>query len=71
MNEAKKLFEQVQANRRKLDSCKLHKFSIDKTPNKKYDKKDECENCGGEVDSVRKMWYETGYEHAKGDEVKV
>jgi len=61
--DSRKIWEQVQANHRKLDSCKYHEFVTDITPQKPYDKKWQCKNCLGEVGDIYKRWYEKGIEH--------
>ncbi len=63
--DAKKIFEEVKENHRKLDSCSLHDFSIDITPSKPYMKKFRCTNCSGEVDLTTKSWYEKGLQHGQ------
>jgi hypothetical protein len=62
---AHKLFEQVKENHRILDSCTRHAFDIDKNPGQVFGKKWECSNCGGNVDSMAKLWYERGLQHGK------
>lgn len=59
------IWEGVQANHAKLNSCTLHDFSIDMNPDKTWGKRYQCTNCGGHVDAVTKGWYEKGLEHAK------
>lgn len=60
----RQLFEQVKANRQTLDSCNCHDFSTDLNPDKIFNKKWKCSNCGGVVDNQEKYWYEKGFEHA-------
>ena len=59
------LWEKVKANRLALDSCSLHDFSIDLKPDQSYGKKFRCYKCGGEVDHITKVWYETGVKHGR------
>lgn len=61
--DAKEIFQQVKENSNKLNSCSRHDFSIDTTPDKKFGKRYKCVNCGGEIDSIEKYWYEKGLEH--------
>jgi hypothetical protein len=59
------IWDKVQENNKKLESCKEHNFSIDLTPVRKFGKRYACEHCGGEIDSINKSWYEKGVEHGK------
>lgn len=59
------ILEQIMENFRKLESCDNHLFSIDTTPNKKFNKRWQCINCKGEVDTIAKSWYDKGREHEK------
>lgn len=43
-----------------LINCRRHNFSIDATPEKPFHKTWKCENCGGEVSSTAKRWFELG-----------
>ena len=63
--EVMKIWNRVRENSKKLEGCTRHDFSIDNTPEKPLLKKFKCTNCGGEVDSQYKKWYELGIEHAK------
>jgi hypothetical protein len=61
MGEAKKLWDTVLANRKKLDDCVgPHDFSKDLTPTQTLLKRWECTKCGGSVDSHAKHWYDAG-----------
>ena len=57
--------KQIKENHRKLDECSQHNFSIDATPDKKYDKRYRCVNCSGDVSATDKYWYETGLKQAE------
>lgn len=62
----KAIYEQVKENHQKLESCRLHDFSIDLDTEKKVGKRWQCANCHGEVNTTDKSWYETGLKHSKG-----
>lgn len=57
------IWTQVRANRKLLDECKGHDFSLP------FDKRGEmvvkwkCSKCGGTVDTSDKRWYEAGLKH--------
>ncbi|HEY9610580.1 hypothetical protein [Allocoleopsis sp.] len=53
----------VKQNGAILDGCGRHDFSIDLRPEKVAGKRWKCANCGGEVNSENKYWYELGLEH--------
>lgn len=53
------IVNQVLTNNKKLNSCKLHNFDI--PCNKRW----ECVNCGGIVDTLIKRWYEKGIIHGE------
>jgi hypothetical protein len=57
---ARRIFEQVKDNRRKLESCKYHEFSTVVRPNRL-----RCKHCGGEVDLSYKLAYEEGLKHLR------
>lgn len=59
------MFELVQSNYKKLNTCSIHDFSIDLTPSSNIRKQYKCTNCGGCVDNLRKKWYEEGLKHAR------
>jgi len=63
--QAERIMAEVRENIRKLDSCKLHDFSIDLTPGRPISMgmKWKCSKCGGEVDCTKKKWYELGLTH--------
>ena len=58
MLDFEKIWNKVQENRKLLDSCSKHDFSI-KAEHGRY----RCKNCGGDVDVSAKIWYETGLKH--------
>ncbi|MDO6355294.1 hypothetical protein Q3V94_09500 [Caloramator sp. CAR-1] len=62
--DAKEIFQMVIENQNKLKSCSRHDFSIDITADRALGKRYRCSNCGGEVDSIEKYWYEKGLEHS-------
>lgn len=59
-----RIMEQVKQNHKLLNSCNLHDFSIDTTPDRTFGKKFKCSNCGGVVDATEKRWYELGLTHS-------
>lgn len=65
VEEQKKIFEKIQENHRKLNSCNSHNFIIEIPGRTKYDTKYQCSNCQGIVDSNEKKWYELGRLHGE------
>ena len=72
------IFQRVKANSAKLDSCKLHDFSIlfNSFTKQVLDKPDlfcrwRCSKCLGEVDGIYRRWYLLGLEHGKRVEESV
>lgn len=63
--EANAIWQQVKENQRKLEACPRHDFSIDLKPDQSYGKRFCCSKCGGEVDHITKVWYETGVKHGR------
>lgn len=60
------ILSEIIKNNKKLESCSNHEFSIDVTPaGKLTNRKWQCAECGGEVSSTAKMWYELGQKHKK------
>lgn len=51
-----------------LKACSRHSFDIDLNKERVAGKRWKCSNCGGEVDEIKKSWYEKGLEH--GEEIK-
>ena len=63
--EQMKIMENIRENRRKLESCNLHDFSIEvPKPYRKICPDYKCSKCGGIVEWSEKSWYEKGFEHA-------
>jgi hypothetical protein len=62
--EIKKVWAEVKINQKKLKSCDRHLFMPKKG---KYPFEYRCQNCGGEISSVNKRWYEIGLKHGEGD----
>jgi len=64
--DAKKIWDDVQANAKKLAGCAgPHDFSIARSPEKKLTGRWACSRCGGEVDPIAKLWYERGLADAR------
>jgi len=62
-DEAKRIFEQVKENQRRLDECVgPHDFQPI-GEEKKFGRRHVCTLCKGEIDSINKSWYETGLKH--------
>jgi hypothetical protein len=61
--DANEIWNEIQENHKKIESCNKHDFSIDLNPDKKFDKKYQCSKCGGHVDAIKKSWYEKGLKH--------
>lgn len=59
--DAKTLWAEVQANRRRLEACALHQFSA---VHVKLGDKQRCEACGGEMRLTDIGQYIAGYEAA-------
>lgn len=59
------LMRLIKENTKRLESCTLHSFDIDIFPDLLVGKKWQCSNCHGEVDSVKKLWYEEGLAHGR------
>jgi len=65
MMNVRAIWDRVVANRKRLDACASHDFSIDATPGQTLAKQWRCVHCGGEVDHSAKFWYEEGRRHAQ------
>ncbi|UAG58633.1 hypothetical protein Guyu_038 [Pseudomonas phage Guyu] len=61
-----RIFEEIKANRAKLEACPKHHFNIGDPPYK-FGAKFTCTNCGGTMDAVQAFRYCQGYEAAGGD----
>lgn len=60
----KKLLKGIRENSRKLNECKLHKFSGERmSPGNKH----TCLNCGGKMKGGDVLYYIAGYEAGGGD----
>ena len=57
----KQIWDEVQENKIKLDSCPLHDFSI------KEEKRWKCSKCDGWISAHSKLWYEKGLEHGSNN----
>lgn len=60
------LYEQVKANRIKLDACLKHRFNIGEPPYQ-LGEKFVCANCAGTIDAVQAYAYARGFEAAGGN----
>lgn len=58
------ILAEIRANTKKLDNCKLHKFSGERMP---PGNKHTCLNCGGQMKGSDVLWYIAGYEAGGGD----
>lgn len=66
--EQKRIFEEVQNNRKLLESCEHHDFLIEiPVPYSKLQKKYQCAHCKGVVDLSEKQWYELGLLHGRNE----
>lgn len=63
--DVRETWEKVKQNRAQLDACDRHNFNIDLHPEKTTGKRWRCANCGGEVNSENKHWYELGIQHSR------
>lgn len=53
-----KIWEEIRANSRKLESCKKHSFKKSSDNTRYY-----CEHCGGWTNVSGVHWYEQGLKH--------
>lgn len=56
---SQEIFNEVKENHKKLRECKLHDFR-DITLDRKINKKYQCNNCKGEINSINHSWYLRG-----------
>jgi hypothetical protein len=62
------IWEEVQANHKRLDECEgPHDFSIKKDPDRKIGSDWICTKCGGRISAPNKTWYERGLAHGHKD----
>lgn len=67
-DEQKKIFEEIQNNRKLLKECNHHDFLIEiPVPYSKLQKKYQCVHCKGIVDLSEKQWYELGLLHGRNE----
>lgn len=66
-DDAKALWEKTRANGRAWDACVGPHELEDLTPGKMFGKRYRCRLCGGECDSVAKLFYEQGLAHGRGE----
>jgi hypothetical protein len=66
-DEAKALWEKVKANSAALDACPGPHAFEDTTPGQppSFGKRWRCQRCGGEADTIAKLWYERGLAHGR------
>ena len=58
------IFEEVRANRIKLDGCAgPHEFVVDNPEEKPWRQKYRCTLCGGTLERHLYFWYKRGLEH--------
>lgn len=56
----KEIAIKVIENNKILNACSTHNFTLIEK------RKWKCSNCGGVVDTTKKIWYEKGLKHAEG-----
>jgi hypothetical protein len=56
--ENRQIMETAKENWKRLNSCRLHDFSVEIEPQRKFFERYQCVNCGGHVDKTAKHWYE-------------
>jgi hypothetical protein len=61
--DAKKVWEEVKENHRKLDTCKRHVFVAIPDSTTPIPRKYKCTACGGTADSINVHWYNLGVQH--------
>lgn len=71
----KKIWEQVKENQKRLNGCTSHNFIelIDGElqtggtiyTSRKIGKRFKCLNCGGQIESTNKNWYDKGLKHGQ------
>lgn len=64
--ESLELFEQIKANRRRLDAYPKHRFDLGEPPYR-FGEKATCQNCGGSMDLTDIGQYARGYAAAGGN----
>lgn len=52
-------------NNKVLKSCPKHSFDIDIRKDRVAERSWRCSNCGGDIDNLRKYWFEKGLEHGE------
>lgn len=62
---SKELFEQIKANRAKLDACPRHAFG--ELPPLAFGVKLTCQRCGGTLGAIEAAQYARGFEAAGGN----
>lgn len=64
----KGIFDVVESNQQKLNSCTRHDFSIEVSDVNPFTKRFKCTHCDGEISASEKRWYDRGLSHAKGSD---
>ena len=62
--EIDKIWKEVKENKKLLDSCDFHSFSIEVKPNVGISRW-QCVNCKGVVSNQDKNWYQLGIIHER------
>ena len=65
--DAKKLIDEIKANREKLDACPKHAFDYPTDRALQFGEKLRCKNCGGIMDAIGAFRYCQGFAAAGGD----
>ena len=65
--EMQKIWEEIQENKKKLNSCSFHEFKLNS--DQQFNNLYICQNCKGTVRITEKLWYEQGIAHAQKKEV--
>jgi hypothetical protein len=64
-SQSKKVWEQVKKNHAALDGCVgPHDFRVIDGPKKVF-RDFRCTKCGGEIDAIKKHWYDEGLKHGR------
>ena len=65
--EIQNIMEEIQENKKKLNSCSFHEFKLNS--DRQFNNLYIFQNCKGTVRITEKLWYEQGIAHAQKKEV--